>query len=169
MPLFSQRSFNIQHELARNLLLQVGYVGTKGVSLPNRYDANQASQFDPVNPQGIQTRKPYRRVGFVSANTSQTYSNYNGLDVRLERRAVVACDIHLYEVDGGPVPWQLLIASKVVSLESPRRLIFCVDLLYTISLTKERFFFFLRLTADQKFEVRKNVALQFLGASRWPG
>ena len=86
MPLFYQWNFNIQQELARNLMLQVGYVGNKGVELPNRYDANQASQFDPANPTGIQARRPYQRVGFVSANTSRTYSNYNGLDVRLERR-----------------------------------------------------------------------------------
>lgn len=86
MPLFYQWNFNIQHELARNLMLQVGYVGNKGSNLPNRYDANQASQFDPANPRTIQERRPYQRVGFVSANTSRTYSNYNGLDVRLERR-----------------------------------------------------------------------------------
>ncbi len=30
-------------------------------------------------------------------------------------------------------------------------------------MTKERFFFFLRLTADQKFKVRKNVVLQYMG------
>ncbi len=38
-----------------------------------------------------------------------------------------------------------------------------MDLLPTMSMTKERLFFFLRLTADQKLKVRKNVALQFLG------
>ena len=86
MPLFYQWNFNIQQELARNLMLQVGYVGNQGRELPNRYDANQASQFDPASPSGIQARRPYQRVGFVSANTSRTYSNYNGLDVRLERR-----------------------------------------------------------------------------------
>ncbi len=46
-------------------------------------------------------------------------------------------------------------ASKVVFLESSRRLICWVDLLCIIRIVKERFFFFLRLTADQKFEVRK--------------
>ncbi len=56
----------------------------------------------------------------------------------------------------------VLITSKVVSLEFPRRLICWVDSLCTIRMTKERFFF-LRLTADQKLEVRKNVVLQFVG------
>ncbi len=35
-------------------------------------------------------------------------------------------------------------------------------MLYSISMTKERFFFALRLTKDQKFEIRKKVVLQFL-------
>lgn len=67
-------------------MLQVGYVGNKGVELPNRYDANQAPQFDPANPMDVQAKRPYQRVGSVSANTSWTSSNYDGLDLRLERR-----------------------------------------------------------------------------------
>ncbi len=56
----------------------------------------------------------------------------------------------------------ILIASKVVSRKSLRRLTCKVDLLYSISMTKERFFFSLSLTKDQKFEIRKKVVLQFL-------
>ncbi len=56
----------------------------------------------------------------------------------------------------------VLIASKVVSRESLRRLICRVDLLYSICMTKERFFFSLRLIEDQKFEVRKKVVLQYI-------
>ncbi|MGH9665495.1 MAG: hypothetical protein ACRD9L_13810, partial [Bryobacteraceae bacterium] len=50
MPTYYEYNFNIQRELPYNLLLQLGYVGTNGVNLPNRYDANQASPFDPNNP-----------------------------------------------------------------------------------------------------------------------
>ncbi len=56
----------------------------------------------------------------------------------------------------------LLIASKVVSRESLCRLICRVDLLYSVNMTKERFFFSLSLTKDQKFEILKKVVLQFL-------
>jgi Carboxypeptidase regulatory-like domain len=86
MPLIYQWNFNIQRELPRNFLFQIGYVGNRGVNQPNRYDANQAAPYDPANPRTIVERRPYKRLGFVSANTSQTYSSYHGLDVHLERR-----------------------------------------------------------------------------------
>jgi len=86
VPTYYEWNFNIQRELPRNVLLQVGYVGNKGVNLPNRYDANQAVPFDPLNPLPIPVRRPYQTLGFISANASSTYSNYNGLDVHVERR-----------------------------------------------------------------------------------
>ena len=86
LPLVYQYNVNIQRELPRNILFQIGYVGNKGVNLPNRYDANQAVPFDPANPLTINQRRPHQRLGFVSANTSSTYSNYNALDVHVERR-----------------------------------------------------------------------------------
>ncbi len=67
-------------------MLQVGYVRNQGMELRNRYDANQASQFDRAKPTGIQACRPYQRVGFIGVNTSRTHSNSNGLGVRLERR-----------------------------------------------------------------------------------
>ncbi len=57
---------------------------------------------------------------------------------------------------------RILIASKVVSLESLLPLICWVGFLHNISMAKERFFFLL-LTEEQKFEVRENVVLQFIG------
>ncbi len=86
VPTYYEWNFNIQRELPRNVLLQVGYVGNKGLNLPNRYDANQAVPFDPLNPLPIPARRPYQTLGFISANSSSTYSNYNGLDVHVERR-----------------------------------------------------------------------------------
>lgn len=86
VPTYYNWNFNIQRELPHDVLVQVGYVGNKGVNLPNRYDANQAVQFDPLNPLPIPLRRPYRNLGFISANSSSTYSNYNGLDVHVERR-----------------------------------------------------------------------------------
>jgi hypothetical protein len=86
MPQIYQFNVNIQRELPMNLLLQVGYSASRGRALPNRYDANQAVQFNPAVPRTINDRRPFQRLGFVSANTSQTYSSYNALDVHLERR-----------------------------------------------------------------------------------
>jgi hypothetical protein len=86
LPTYYEYNFNIQRELPYNVLLQVGYVGTNGVDLPNRYDANQASPFDPNHPTTIAQRVPYPTLGFVSANASSSFSNYNALDIHVERR-----------------------------------------------------------------------------------
>jgi hypothetical protein len=86
MPLTYQWNINIQRELKGNFLFQIGYVGNKGTHMQNRYDANQAVQFDPANPRTINDRRPYQRLGFVSANTSKAYSSYNALDIHVERR-----------------------------------------------------------------------------------
>ena len=86
LPTYYEYNFNIQRELPHNVLLQVGYVGTHGVNLPNRYDANQASTFDPNHPLTIAQRVPYPTLGFVSANASSSFSNYNALDLHIERR-----------------------------------------------------------------------------------
>jgi outer membrane receptor protein involved in Fe transport len=87
LPEMYEWNFGIQHELLPNLLLEVGYAGNRGVRLPNRWDANQARQ-DPdlLHPTSVQSRRPYQNVGFVSGNTSNAWSNYNAMNVRVERR-----------------------------------------------------------------------------------
>ncbi len=86
MPLSYQWNFNIQRELPLSFLLQAGYVGNSGRDMQVRYDANQAVPMDPNNPTSINSRRPWQRLGFVSANSSKGISSYHGLDLHLERR-----------------------------------------------------------------------------------
>ncbi len=86
MPISYQWNLNIQRELPMNFLLQVGYVGNSGKDMQVRYDANQAVPMDPLKPTAINDRRPYKRLGFVSANSSKGISSYHGMDVHLERR-----------------------------------------------------------------------------------
>jgi hypothetical protein len=87
LPVTYQWNFNIQHEIAPNLLMEVGYVGNRGLRQPNRFDANGAApDVDLTNRTPIQSRRPYQNVGFVSGNTSRAWSNYNAMNVRLEKR-----------------------------------------------------------------------------------
>lgn len=86
VPKSYQWNFNIQQELPKNFLLQVGYVGNAGRVMQVRYDANQAVPMDPLHPTTIVDRRPYKKLGFVSANSSKGYSSYHGLDVHVERR-----------------------------------------------------------------------------------
>lgn len=86
MPLSYQWNINVQRELPSNFLLQVGYVGNSGKDMQVRYDANQAVPMDPNHPTSINDRRPWKKLGFVSANSSKGISSYHGLDLRLERR-----------------------------------------------------------------------------------
>ena len=76
LPKMYEWNFNVQQEILPNLLLEIGYVGNRGVHLPVRYDPNA-----PINGQ-----RPYPNVGFVSGNASAGWSSYNALDVKVERR-----------------------------------------------------------------------------------
>jgi hypothetical protein len=87
LPTMYQWTFGVQQELLPNLLFEIAYVGNRGVRQPNRWDANPARQdADLARPTSIQSRRPYQNVGFVSGNTSLAWSNYNALNVRVERR-----------------------------------------------------------------------------------
>ncbi len=86
MPISYQWNFNIQRELPGDFLFQIGYVGNVGRQMQVRFDANQAVPMDPNNPLSIVDRRPYKKLGFVSANSSKGYSSYHGMDVHLERR-----------------------------------------------------------------------------------
>ncbi len=79
-------NFNIQRELPHNFLLQVGYVGTAGRKLPVRYNADQATPFDPANPTTVLSREPYPLIGYIGGNAFNSYSNFNALEIKLERR-----------------------------------------------------------------------------------
>jgi len=89
VPKYLEWNFNVQKELPGAFVLQVGYVGTHGYSLPIRYDTNLATTpEDPNNPASanVQTRVPYPTLGYICGNTFEGYSNFDALNVHLERR-----------------------------------------------------------------------------------
>jgi hypothetical protein len=80
-----QWSLNVQRELTRSLVVEVGYQGAKGTHLPLLYNINQP----PPGP-GIQSVKqalrPYPAWGNITWLTARGDSNYNGLTARVEQR-----------------------------------------------------------------------------------
>ncbi|MFN2446607.1 MAG: TonB-dependent receptor domain-containing protein [Vicinamibacterales bacterium] len=77
-----QFSFNVQRQLADNLVADVGYVGTRGDRLFRTVNNNQPL---PA-PGAVQARRPYPMFGAMNTVTSVAESEYNGLEARLERR-----------------------------------------------------------------------------------
>jgi hypothetical protein len=80
--LVQQWSFGIQHELVHNLLLDVGYVGTKGSDLYRTFDPNQAV----LGAGTVASRRPFPAFGPITTVGSNAKSIYHGLEVRLEKR-----------------------------------------------------------------------------------
>ena len=96
-PYLHQWGANFQHEILKNLLLEVGYAGSKGVALPDRRAINQAILASPTRPiNGMTTntsantslRVPY--IGFspsgLLAKEIAADSRYNSLQATVTRR-----------------------------------------------------------------------------------
>lgn len=96
-PYLQQYSMNLQYELFRDILLEAGYVGSKGTRLPLTRNVNQpllASPERPVN--GITTNtstnaadrvlyRGFSATGFTQVQT-QSDSSYNSLQISLTKR-----------------------------------------------------------------------------------
>ncbi len=91
-----QYSLNVQTQLARDFLLEVGYVGTHGTHQLRTRLANQALLASPSNPiRGVTTNSPTniaQRVPIQGVSTSSRLietsgeSFYNGLEASLTKR-----------------------------------------------------------------------------------
>jgi hypothetical protein len=86
-PRVYQWNMNVQQKLFKDLLLEVGYVGSHGESLSKRWNINQAHlDPDPTHPTSIKSRQPFPLYGTVLGSFKAGISNYNALQVRVEKR-----------------------------------------------------------------------------------
>ncbi len=85
-----QWNFTLQRELMKDLLVDVAYVGNRGIHLPTFRDVNQnVVTFNPTTGAPIVGAKPlasYGLNGQIEYMEFQGYSNYNSLQGRLEKR-----------------------------------------------------------------------------------
>ncbi|HEY3454123.1 MAG TPA: TonB-dependent receptor [Bryobacteraceae bacterium] len=87
-PYYQQWNFDVQRQFASNLLIDIGYMGTKGTHLARRLLANQAPlDANPAHPTPIQTRRPYPRFGnTIRLTDDDANSTYHALLVKAEKR-----------------------------------------------------------------------------------
>ena len=97
-PMVQQYSLNLQSELARNTMLEVGFIGARGTHLLRDLDLNQAASASPTNPiRGITdnsfTDAPFRApiLGFgtfpgITEFQSEGANWYNALEINLNQR-----------------------------------------------------------------------------------
>jgi hypothetical protein len=76
----------VQRELLPNLLLDIAYVGNKGTKLPGLRNINASSVI--VNANGTQSAgpRPYFGFGDIQWMENRAFSNYNSLQIGLEKR-----------------------------------------------------------------------------------
>lgn len=98
-----QWSFTVQQELRRDMVLEVGYLGTSGIKLEQNVQPNNARP----GPGAVNPRRPYRAlqfapgtqfpdyvsvegntvpVGFINFYPHSAQSNYHAMFARLEKR-----------------------------------------------------------------------------------
>ena len=102
-PYFHQYNLSTQYSFGDDLLLEVAYVGTRGMNLPRLIALNQAQLASPQHPiinpvtgavitintpQNAQLRAPFQGVSTVNFSQAQgtAQSTYNSLQISLTRR-----------------------------------------------------------------------------------
>ncbi|HYP05957.1 MAG TPA: carboxypeptidase regulatory-like domain-containing protein [Bryobacteraceae bacterium] len=104
-PYAQQWSLDVQHEVLRNLILTVGYVGSKGTNLLGAIDINavppgaaaaaglvpaptptNAGYITATNIARLNALRPYRGYGPINVIRTWFNSNYNSLQVSAQKR-----------------------------------------------------------------------------------
>jgi hypothetical protein len=88
VPSYLDYNLSVQHELMPNTVLEVGYVGTKGTHLLGDIDLNQPTLANRLaNPTfDVNAIRPYLGYGAINDRATVYTSNYNSLQVSLNRR-----------------------------------------------------------------------------------
>jgi hypothetical protein len=79
-------NLTIEHQLHNNILIRAGYVGSKGTHLGFNTDVNVPRYFPGAADIDPQLRRPYSDFDLVTMNTSGANSNYNSLQLGVEKR-----------------------------------------------------------------------------------
>lgn len=78
---------SVQREVIRDLIIDIGYVGNHSVSIPVIADYNQAApQPTPSSTLSLAARRPIQGYGAITWFDPAGFSNYNALQVKVEKR-----------------------------------------------------------------------------------
>jgi hypothetical protein len=85
-PYVQQFNFGVQRELARNLLVDVAYVGNKGTKLPALRNINSPAILMNSNGTESAGTRPFPTFGDIQVKENRASSSYNSLQMMLEKR-----------------------------------------------------------------------------------
>ncbi len=81
-----QWNLNVQQEVTKTLVVELGYQGSKGTHLPLMYNINQPLP-GPGTVAQQQAKRPYPLYGNISYLDAVGNSNYHGMTMRVEQRS----------------------------------------------------------------------------------
>ncbi|MEO7652538.1 MAG: TonB-dependent receptor, partial [Bryobacteraceae bacterium] len=76
----------IQHELVKDLVIDLGYIGNHGLKYLNFIDYNQARTNNPGEALSVQARRSITNFATISAGLPVGFSTYHALQFKIERR-----------------------------------------------------------------------------------
>lgn len=88
-PYAQQWNLSLQTTLFKNTVVEASYAGSKGTHLWERVNINNARLPDPSDPNpaaSLQSRRPFPNYGDVLRFSFRENSNYNALQLRVDRR-----------------------------------------------------------------------------------
>lgn len=81
-PYVNQYVLNVQHDLAKSTVLEIGYAGSSGHHLWGLQNLNAAI---PGTTGTTASRSPFNYLGIIQALQSSNYSNYNSITAKVTR------------------------------------------------------------------------------------
>jgi hypothetical protein len=85
VPYVQQAHFDIQHQLPDGILVDVGYVWTRGIHLPWVANFDQVPE-NLLGPGNAELREPYPQYTGLPGNFYDGVSNYNALEMTAKRK-----------------------------------------------------------------------------------
>ncbi len=95
VPSYQNWNFSIQRQIVNNTVFQIAYVGTKGTHLLGEIEANQPTLAvrQANSTANVNAIRPYLGYGYFKTRTTDFDSNYNSLQVSLNRRVANGLNI----------------------------------------------------------------------------
>jgi hypothetical protein len=114
VPSYQDYNISVQHELMRNTVLEVGYVGTKGTHLLGDIDLNQPTVAARLANPTFDANALVNFPGFGSIRSRNPVftSNYNSLQISLNRRMTNGLTL------GVAYTWSKLLTTQAVDRDS---------------------------------------------------
>jgi len=85
-PYAQHFNFGVQRQIARDLVAEIGYVGSIGLKFPGYLEVNPAIPGPGATRENTQSRRIYENYNLVRPTFSRFNSNYHSLQARLEKR-----------------------------------------------------------------------------------